>query len=130
MRSACCVATTAPIIRVTSRASGLLNRNISATNGDTATIPPAPSAAAFSRPDPTWDRRLSRTEWTMSSTLTPARRTWGRSIENDENPKTRALRAISHRAAGGLSTVIAFAESRDPKRNASQFSEPACTAAA
>ena len=129
-RSACWVATTAPTIRVTSSASGLLNRNISAATGETANSAPAPNAAAFSIPVPTWERKPILVEWTMSRTLTPARRTCGRSIENEENPKTRALSAMSHSAAGGLSTVIAFAESSEPKRKASQFSEPAWTAAA
>ena len=129
-RSACWVATTAPIIRVTSSASGLLNRNISAATGETANSAPAPNAAAFSIPVPTWERKPILVEWTMSRTLTPARRTCGRSIENEENPKTRALSAMSHSAAGGLSTVIAFAESSEPKRKASQFSVPAWTAAA
>src|SRR5699024_5134126 len=40
------------------------------------------------------------------------------------------LRAISHRSAGGLSTVIEFSGSGEPKRKASQSSDPDCTAAA
>ena len=44
-------------------------------------------------------------------------------------PKIRAEISITHRDAGGLSTVMKFEESDDPKKNAFQLLVPACTAA-
>ena len=41
----------------------------------------------------------------------------------------RADSAISHSAAGGLSTVMKFAASDEPKKRAFQLCVPACTAA-
>ena len=38
--------------------------------------------------------------------------------------------AMTHSDAGGLSTVIAFPGSSEPKKNAFQSCVPACTAAA
>ena len=36
---------------------------------------------------------------------------------------------MTHSDAGGLSTVMKFDESNEPKKNAFQLFEPACTAA-
>ena len=47
-----------------------------------------------------------------------------------ENPKIRADSAITHSDAGGLSTVMKFDESSEPKKNAFQLFVPAWTAAA
>ena len=47
-----------------------------------------------------------------------------------ENPKIRPDSAITHSDAGGLSTVMKFDESSEPKKNAFQLLVPACTAAA
>ena len=47
-----------------------------------------------------------------------------------EKPKTRPDSAITHSDAGGLSTVMKFDESSEPKNNAFQLFVPACTAAA
>ncbi len=55
---------------------------------------------------------------------------WGSSRLVDEKPNTRADSTITHSEAGGLSTVMKFDESREPKKNASQDFVPACTAAA
>ena len=44
-------------------------------------------------------------------------------------PKIRADSAITHSEAGVLSTVIEFAASDEPKKNAFQLSDPACAAA-
>ena len=44
-------------------------------------------------------------------------------------PKTRTDSAITHSEAGGLSTVMKLAASDEPKKNAFQLCEPACTAA-
>jgi hypothetical protein len=44
-------------------------------------------------------------------------------------PNSRAEMSIAQSAAGGLSTVMKFDESNEPKKNAFQLEEPACTAA-
>ena len=44
-------------------------------------------------------------------------------------PNTRAESSITQSDTGGLSTVMKFEESEDPKKNASQLLVPACTAA-
>jgi hypothetical protein len=44
-------------------------------------------------------------------------------------PNTRAESSMTHSDAGGLSTVMKFDESKDPKKNAFQLVAPACTAA-
>ena len=44
-------------------------------------------------------------------------------------PNTRADKDIIHSEAGGLSTVMKLAPSNDPKKNAFQLVDPACTAA-
>ena len=44
-------------------------------------------------------------------------------------PKIRAERSITHSEAGGLSTVMKFDESKEPKKNAFQLWVAACTAA-
>ena len=41
-----------------------------------------------------------------------------------ENPNSLTDAPIIHRLSGGLSTVIAFPQSDDPKKNASQFIVP------
>jgi len=46
------------------------------------------------------------------------------------NPKIRAERICTHRAAGGLSTVMKLPGSIEPKKNAFQLFVPALTAAA
>jgi hypothetical protein len=53
----------------------------------------------------------------------------GTRIDQALRPKIRTARPITHREAGGLSTVIEPAASEAPKRNAFQLSDPACTAA-
>jgi hypothetical protein len=42
-----------------------------------------------------------------------------------ENPKIRAESPITHSDAGGLSTVMKFSESSEPKNHAVQSFEPA-----
>jgi hypothetical protein len=54
----------------------------------------------------------------------------GTRIAHDDSPKTRTDSAMTHREAGGLSTVIDPAASDAPYRNAVQDFEPACAAAA
>ena len=48
---------------------------------------------------------------------------------HDESPKTRTESPIGQSANGVLSTVIEFAASEEPKKNAFHDSEPACAAA-
>ena len=45
-------------------------------------------------------------------------------------PKIRPESSITHSDAGGLSTVMKFEESSEPKKNAFQLFVPAWTAAA
>ena len=45
------------------------------------------------------------------------------------SPKMRAEISITHREAGGLSTVMKFEESDEPKKKAFQLLVPAWTAA-
>ena len=45
------------------------------------------------------------------------------------SPKIRAEISMGHKNAGGLSTVMKFDESEDPKKKAFQLFVPACTAA-
>ena len=44
-------------------------------------------------------------------------------------PNRRAERSMTQSAAGDLSTVMKFDESKDPKKNAFQLVDPAWTAA-
>ena len=54
----------------------------------------------------------------------------GASMLQLEKPKIRPDSAMTHSDAGGLSTVMKFDESIEPKKNAFQLLVPACTAAA
>jgi len=47
-----------------------------------------------------------------------------------ENPKIRPDRLMTHSEAGGLSTVMKFEASNEPKNSAFQLLVPAWTAAA
>ena len=108
--------------RQTSSASGLLKRNIKAATGVTASTAPARSPA----PEP--NHRF--TDAVSRPTASTPSRTCGTSMLALENPKTLPDRAITHSDAGGLSTVMKFDESSEPKKNAFQLFVPACTAAA
>jgi hypothetical protein len=55
--------------------------------------------------------------------------TWGSRIANEFSPNSRTESAMTHSAAGGLSTVIALLASKLPQKNADHESAPACTAA-
>ncbi len=50
-------------------------------------------------------------------------------MAHELTPKTRADSSMAHSEAGGLSTVMKFDASDDPKKNAFQLFVPACTAA-
>ena len=54
---------------------------------------------------------------------------WGTRMLQELTPKMRAEISITHSDAGGLSTVMKFDESNDPKKNAFQLLVPAWTAA-
>ncbi len=103
-------------------ASGLLKRNISTAIGVTAITAPAISPA-------TADPVVRRTTWCSSATVAMPSRACGTRMLQLESPKIRTDRAIGHSASGVLSTVIEFAESLEPKKNAFHDSEPACAAA-
>ena len=45
-------------------------------------------------------------------------------------PNRRTDSPVTHSEAGGLSTVMKFCASTDPKNQADQLCEPACAAAA
>ena len=53
----------------------------------------------------------------------------GTRMLHEFTPKMRAEISIGHRKAGGLSTVMKFDESEEPKKKAFQLLVPACTAA-
>ncbi len=70
-----------------------------------------------------------RTVTYSSPTAATPSSAWGTRMLHEFSPKTRAESSITHSEAGGLSTVMKFAASLDPKKNAFQLSVPACTAA-
>ncbi|CAM5444673.1 hypothetical protein SRIMM317S_02719 [Streptomyces rimosus subsp. rimosus] len=104
-----------------SSASGLLKRNISAATGVSASSAPANSPA----PAPNRRRTAAYSTPTVATPISAS----GTRIAHALRPKSRTDRAIGHRAAGGLSTVMEFAASDDPKKNAVQLAEPAWAAA-
>ncbi|SLH15916.1 Uncharacterised protein [Mycobacteroides abscessus subsp. abscessus] len=115
------VAHAAATISSTSSASGLLKRNINAATGMTARTSPASRPAAAPK--------LRRTVAHSNATLPTPMSTCGTRMLQLFKPNRRTDSAIGHRAAGGLSTVIEFAASEEPKKNACHDREPACTAA-
>ena len=60
---------------------------------------------------------------------TPSR-AWGTRRLHEFRPKIRAEISITHSEAGGLSTVMKFEASEEPKKKAFQLFVPAWTAAA
>ncbi len=105
----------------TSNASGLLKRNIKAATGVSASTVPASSPEA----GPNHRRTVANS---IPTAATPSRACGARML-HALTPKTRAEISITHREAGGLSTVIRFAASDEPKNIAFQLCVPACTAA-
>ena len=105
-----------------SSASGLSNRNISTAAGVSASTAPASSPAA----GPAHRRTVACSRATAPTPISAC----GTSRLHEENPNSRADAVITHSAAGGLSTVIAFPESSDPNSHAFHDCVPACTAAA
>ena len=96
-----------------SSASGLLNRNISAATGVSANTAPASSAAGA--------ENLRRTVAYRSPTAATPSSACGTRMLHELTPKMRAERSITQSDAGGLSTVMKFEESNEPKKNAFQL---------
>ena len=91
----------------TSSASGLLNRNISAATGVSASTPPASSAVRAEKCAPHGARRRRATVATPISAS-------GSRMLNELSPNRRTDSAMIHRLAGGLSTVIELRGIRGP----------------
>jgi len=106
----------------TSRASGLLKRNISAATGVSANTAPA------SRPAPAPNQRLI-VQYRIPTAATPSS-ACGSSMLQLLKPNRRPEMSITHSDAGGLSTVMKLDASSEPKKSAFQLLVPACTAAA
>ena len=96
----------------TSNASGLLYRNINAATGVSANAAPAirPAAGPLVR----------RTVAYNSATAPTPIKACGSSMVNALKPKSLPDNAITHNAAGGLSTVMALPESNEPNSQAVQ----------
>ncbi len=105
----------------TRNASGLLNRNISAATGVSATTAPARSATA--------GENHRRTVTYSTPTVATPSRAFGTRMLHEFTPKTRADSSMTQSAAGDLSTVMKLEESKEPKKNAFQLLVPAWTAA-
>ena len=99
-----------------------MKRNISAATGVTASTAPASS------PAPAPNQRL--TAAASSADRQHALEHLGHQHAALEKPNSRPESAITHSEAGGLSTVMKFDESIEPKKNAFQLLVPAWTAAA
>ena len=110
-----------PVSRSTSNASGLLKRNMSVATGVSARTAPA------TRPAPGENQR--RTVAYSNPTAATPSSACGTRMLHELRPKTRADRSMTHRDAGALSVVMKFDASEEPKKNAFQLLEPACTAA-
>ena len=108
------VAHAAATISSTSSASGLLNRNISTATGVSARTAPASSPAAG--PAHAAHRRVEQRHRARRPSA-PA----GRACSTTRSRRSARTGAITHSEAGGLSTVIALAESSEPKKNAFQL---------
>ena len=115
------VAQTASAMSRVSRASGLLNRNISTATGVRAMTSPPSSPAA----GPNHRRTVAYTTATVPTPMS----TCGRRMANELSPNSRTDRAMTHSAAGGLSTVMALLASKLPQKKADHESAPAWTAA-
>ena len=74
------------------------------------------------------DTRLTAA-YTNATAATPSS-ACGTRTDHELSPKIRTERSITHSEAGGLSTVMKFEESNDPKKKALQLLLPACAAAA
>jgi hypothetical protein len=123
---ACCSARTvqyaAAVINSTITASGLLNRNIKAATGVSASTAPASNPVR----GPPMRATAAYTKATAATAISAS----GISMLALLNPKICPERLITHCETGGLSTVMKLCLSREPNSRASQLVEPACAAAA
>ena len=101
----------------TSKASGLLNRNMRVATGVRASASPA------SRPATGPNQRRTVTESTPT-VATPSS-ACGTRIDHELTPNRRAERSMTQSDAGGLSTVMKLAASEEPKKKAFQLWAPA-----
>ena len=106
----------------TSSASGLLNRNINAATGVSASAAPAIRPA----PGPLTRRTAAYSSATAPTPISAC----GSSMVNALKPNSLPDNPITHIAAGGLSTVMALPASSDPNSHAFRSCVPACAAAA
>jgi hypothetical protein len=121
---ACTARSVAHTARAMSRvrsASGLLKRNMRTATGVTAITAPASRAAPWPN--------ARRTVACRTATVPTPMSTCGRRIANELSPKSRTDSAMTHSAAGGLSTVMALLASKLPQKKADHDSAPAWTAA-
>src|SRR5690606_23329613 len=96
----------AAVISSTSRASGLLKRNISAATGVVAIAAPASRAAH--------ELLMRRTVACTSATVATPISACGTRMLHELRPNSRTDSPITHSDAGGLSTVIEPAASEAP----------------
>ena len=99
----------------------MLCRKIATATGVRAKTRPAIRPAAS-------PKRLRTVSHTSATVATPAR-ACGTRMLHELRPKARTDNAMGHRDIGGLSTVMEFAASDDPNRNAFHDCEPAWAAA-
>ncbi len=99
----------------------MLKRKIRVATGVRAVTAPASSPAA----GPNHRRTVAYSSATVATPI----RAWGTSRLQELTPNRRADRPMTHRAAGGLSTVMKFEASEDPKKNAFQLTLAAWAAA-
>ena len=99
----------------------MLKRNISAATGVNANTAAESSAAGA-------ENRRRTVAYRRPTAATPSSACGTRMLQLD-TPNRRAEMSITQSEAGGLSTVMKFDESNEPKKNAFQLCEPAWTAA-
>ena len=111
-----------------------MNRNINVAVGvsanTTAPTKPAQCARSDARNIPVArsNPRLRRTPaYTNHPAATPINAS-GTRTDHELSPNSRTDNPITHNAAGGLSTVIQFPASSDPKNHAFHDTDPACAA--
>src|SRR5215218_5037115 len=111
----------------TNSASGLLKRNINTAAGVAASAAPAINPAAAPWLGSENARRTAQYSTPTDATPISA---CGAITDHLFMPNIRTDSPLIHNEAGGLSTVMKFCGSREPKNHADQLCEPACEAAA
>jgi hypothetical protein len=112
---------TAATSNSTNSASGLSYRKIATATGVSANTRPATRPAG--------SPNLRRTVFHTNATVTTPASACGSRMLHGLRPNSRTDNAMGHRDIGGLSTVMEFAASDDPNRNAFHDCEPAWAAA-